>query len=258
MPVNTETVTAACEALRARGFVPTVELVRRELPGGGSPNAITPLVRAWKDAEHARRAAAEVQPEDPLAAEARTLPPPLQRVLDALTAAVANIPLAANQALAEVAETERRRSALDVDAARRAAQEQVAAARAEAADERANTDAVRAEVDEKEAELGRLTRERDEAWQAVDDAKARVGTLEQERDQALKGRSDAEAQAGRLGEQVKGFGAAAQEAQTRAAGAQAAADEIRVERDRLRDQLGSGHESALSVRQREKVRESRV
>ena len=44
-----EVVNRACDAILARGERPTVDRVRTEL-GGGSPNSLTPLVRAWADA----------------------------------------------------------------------------------------------------------------------------------------------------------------------------------------------------------------
>jgi len=177
MPVNQEIVEAACDVLKARGLTPTVELVRRDLPGGGSPNAITPLVRTWKDAERARRSAAEVWQQDPLAAEPRTLPLPMQRVIEALTATVANVAPAANAALAEVAETERRRSALDVEAARATAQAQIEDARREAGDERATTDLVRQEVDEKDIEIERLMVAVNGIKQVAEQATERACTL---------------------------------------------------------------------------------
>jgi hypothetical protein len=55
MPTQTE-VDAACEAIAARGETPTVEAVRLAL--GASPNTVTPMVRAWKEANKPARSCA--------------------------------------------------------------------------------------------------------------------------------------------------------------------------------------------------------
>jgi hypothetical protein len=81
------------------------------------------------------------------------LPAPIQRALDGLSGAVANLALAFGVAVAEVAEVERRRSRLEVNAAVARAMAQVDEARLAVEDERAETDAVRAEVARHEATI---------------------------------------------------------------------------------------------------------
>jgi Plasmid replication region DNA-binding N-term len=72
-----EMVNRACDAILARGERPTVDRVRTEL-GGGSPNRLTPLVRAWGDAD--RQLA--LPPQTPVAAvDPSNLPPTLQRAI---------------------------------------------------------------------------------------------------------------------------------------------------------------------------------
>ncbi|ACI53300.1 mucin-associated surface protein (plasmid) [Gluconacetobacter diazotrophicus PA1 5] len=51
--ISAETVMQAAEALVGRGEKPSVRKVRDEL-GGGSPNAILPLLNAWKDSQRGR------------------------------------------------------------------------------------------------------------------------------------------------------------------------------------------------------------
>ena len=75
-------VNAACDAIIARGERPTVERVRVEL-GGGSPNSLTPQVRAWKEASQPPGdASAPAPPVEPTA-----LPASIQRALDSLSVA---------------------------------------------------------------------------------------------------------------------------------------------------------------------------
>jgi hypothetical protein len=144
-----EEVNAACAAIAARGERPTVERVRVELQGG-SPNSLTPQVRAWKDTQRqlgneVSRAAIPVEPA--------TLPTPIQRALDNLAMAVGHLPLAFSTAVAEVAEIERRRSRLEVEAIATDAIAKVDEARLAAEDERAATDAVRIEVAQHETAI---------------------------------------------------------------------------------------------------------
>lgn len=51
--ISAETVMQAAEALAGRGEKPSLRKVRDEL-GGGSPNAILPLLNAWKDSQRGR------------------------------------------------------------------------------------------------------------------------------------------------------------------------------------------------------------
>jgi colicin import membrane protein len=172
MATQTE-VDAACEAIAARGERPTVERVRVEL-GGGSPNALTPMVRAWKEAR--QQPHADVQ-QVGIHADPVPLPAAIQRVLDGMSAAVAGLAPAFGMAIAEVAEAERRRSRLEVDAAMARARAEVEEARLAVQDERETTEAVRNEVVEqeqamvaKDQEIDRLTgllAERDHALAAL-------------------------------------------------------------------------------------------
>jgi Plasmid replication region DNA-binding N-term len=82
--VATQTeVDAACEAIAARGERPTVERVRVEL-GGGSPNALTPLVRAWKEARQQPRA----EPQQ-IGTSADPMPLPIDGLAPVIGSAVA-------------------------------------------------------------------------------------------------------------------------------------------------------------------------
>ena len=163
MPTQTE-VDAACEAMAARGETPTVEAVRLAL--GASPNTVTPLVRAWKEANKPAR---RVQAADAAPIEPGALPPALQRVLDALSGAI-------GKAVTEAEEAERRRARLAADAAVATALEQVADAQKLAADEREATEAVRREVGELQ-----------DALAAKDREIARLSGLLSERDGVLAG-----------------------------------------------------------------------
>ena len=148
--VTQDQVNEICASLQARGERPTVDRVRAEL-GGGSPNALTPLVRIWRESQGQKGLEAP-PPAAPI--EPGTLPTAIQRAIDALTVAVTNLGPAFSQAVADVAETERRRSRLEVESAAAGARAQVAEARLAAEDERAATDSVRAEVLELEAAIG--------------------------------------------------------------------------------------------------------
>jgi chromosome segregation ATPase len=190
-----EEVNAACEAIAARGERPTVERVRVELQGG-SPNSLTPQVRAWKDAQRqpgneVSRAAIPVEPA--------TLPTPIQRSLDNLAMAVGNLPLAFSTAVAEVAEIERRRSRLEVEAIAADASAKVDEARLAAEDERAATDAVRAEVAQhetaivaKDSELKRLAAALAERDHALIERTTEVDRLTARIEQEQAGRAEAD------------------------------------------------------------------
>jgi hypothetical protein len=83
--VTAESVAAAAEALAARGERISVASVRKEI-GGGSPNALAPLVASWK----AARATAEpdAAPEDsapPVPAGPPAAVPDLRRISAAMT-----------------------------------------------------------------------------------------------------------------------------------------------------------------------------
>jgi colicin import membrane protein len=169
--VATQTdVDTACEAIAARGERPTVERVRVEL-GGGSPNALTPMVRAWKEARQQPRT--DMQ-QVGISADLVPLPVAIQRAIDGLSAAVASLAPAFSVAVAEVAEVERRRSRLEVEAAVARARADVEEARLAAEDERSATEAVRNEVMEQE-----------KAMVAKDQEIERLTGLLAERDHAL-------------------------------------------------------------------------
>lgn len=160
MPTQPE-VDAACEAIAARGDVPTVELVRLAL--GASPNTVTPLVRAWKEANRPKRAAAmDLPPADPVAVS-----PAVQRALEMLSGAIV-------RTVTEAEDAERRRARAAADAAVAEAMEQVADARKLAADEREATEAVRREVEDLQAAIAAKGQEI-----------ARLSTLLSERDATL-------------------------------------------------------------------------
>lgn len=215
-------VSAACDRLIARGERASVDKVREEL-GGGSLNSLTPLVRAWREARQAP--GADARPA--VLAEPVALPVSIQRAVDALSAAVAGLVPAFGAAVAEVAETERRRSRLEVDAAATRAAAEVEEARQTAADERALTDAVRAEATgletalaAKEDEIARLTVLTAEQAAEVE----RLGALA-EREQI--GKTDAEARVAGVMDQLQ-----ASRSDTAAAQALAAAAEAETQRQR--------------------------
>jgi chromosome segregation ATPase len=216
-------VFAACERLVARGARPTVDRVREEL-GGGSLNALTPMVRAWREAQQAP--GANLPPAGP--AEPITLPTAVQRAVDALSAAVTGLVPAFGVAIAEVAETERRRSRLEVDAAATRAAAEVEEARQIAADERALTDAVRAEATGLETALAAkdLEIERLAALGAEQTAEVErlTALLERERTD----RTEAEARVAELTDRL-------QAARSDTAAAQAAARSAEGEAQRQRD-----------------------
>ncbi len=219
-----EQVNAACEAIEARGERATVDRVRAEL-GGGSPNSLTPMVRQWRAGQGTRRteSPAPVAPIEPGA-----LPAAVQRVMDALTAGVAALGPAFGQAAAEVAETERRRSRLEVEAAAAGARAQVEEFRLAAEDERAATESVRAEVLELEAAIGAKDTEIQQLAASLADRSAEIdrltGRIEREQD----ARAAVEARAAELEEAV-------QTARNAAATAQGAALAAEAETQRQRD-----------------------
>jgi len=225
---------AACEAIAARGERPTVERVRVEL-GGGSPNLLTPMVRAWKEAQRQSgsvEAAQAVAPVDP-----GTLPAAIQRAIEGVSAAVANLAPAFSGAVTEIAETERRRSRLEVEAALAGAKAQIEEARLSAEDERSTTDSVRVEVADKDAEISRLN----EALEAHGRAH---GLLEQETaklraglDMERAARKEAKMEIERLAGEVSAFGMAVQTAQADAAGSKAASEAAQADAQRLREQI---------------------
>ena len=147
-------VDGACVAISARGERPTVDRVRTEL-GGGSPNSLTPMVRTWKDAQRQQSSPAARQTAD--ASEPTPLPASIQHAVVAITSAVGALAPAFAEAIAGVAESERRRTRMEIEAMEAGAKAQVEDAKASADDERATTDLVRQEVSEKEAEITALT-----------------------------------------------------------------------------------------------------
>lgn len=224
-------VDTACEEIRARGERPTVDRVTSFL-GGGSPNRLTPMVRAWKEAQRPG-----VDIPAPAVAEPGALPQGLQRAIDGIQSALAALPPALVGAIAETAESERRRSRLEVDSARTGAQAQVDEARAAAEDERSATDSVRKEVSEREAELAGLAGEARES-------QVRITALEQQLAKAGlaldKGRGDLEGMEGRvkaLTDQVAVLGKAAQDARAETAAANASTKAALEDAERVRAQL---------------------
>lgn len=228
--VTQDQVNEICASLQARGERPTVDRVRAEL-GGGSPNALTPLVRIWRESQGQKGLEAP-PPAAPI--EPGTLPTAIQRAIDALTVAVTNLGPAFSQAVADVAETERRRSRLEVESAAAGARAQVAEARLAAEDERAATNSVRAEVLELEAAIGAKDAE---ARQLADALAARdqvlaeraaeverlAGRIEQER----AARAEADTRLAELQDQVQTSRSAAAAAQAIAAAADAEAQRQR-------------------------------
>lgn len=232
MAATQEDVNKACEAIQARGERPTVDRVRDEL-GGGSPNVLTPLVRTWKEAR--RQPAGEVPKAAP-PVEPGTLPLPIQRAIDGLTTAVANLAPAFAAAVAEVGETERRRSRLEVENALTGASAQVEEARRDADDERSATESVRREVDEKDTEIKRIESELTAVRLERDGLVSAKAAKETALNQEKQAKQEADERARTATEQISAFGGAAQEAREAAARAQGEATTARAEAQRLRDE----------------------
>jgi hypothetical protein len=178
-----------------RGERPTVERVRGEL-GGGSPNNLTPLVRAWNDAR--KQLALPIQkPAAP--PEPSNLPPTLQRALTVLT-------IALDATMAEVTTAERRQARSEIEAATAVAQKQIDEMRQQAEDERAATEAVRAEagqleraIADKDAEIAALLSRLEAAQATMGELRAEAAVAKQRADseQQRAERAEAEAQASR-------------------------------------------------------------
>jgi chromosome segregation ATPase len=217
-------VNAACEAITARGERPTVELVRSELKGG-SPNALTPMVRTWKESRQPPADAQQVAvPAEPI-----TLPAAIQRAIDGLSASF-------GAAVAEAAETERRRSRLEVEAAVTRARAEVEEARLAADDERSATEAVRNEVMEQEAalvtkdqEIARLTVMLAERDQALTELKTAAAVAPQKADGERLRAERAEAEAERLRQERTESEAVARDAIARATKAEGEVAGLRTE-----------------------------
>jgi colicin import membrane protein len=205
MATQTE-VDAACEAIAARGERPTVERVRVEL-GGGSPNALTPMVRAWKEARQQPRA--DVQ-QVGTSADPMPLPAAIQRAIDGLSAAVAGLAPAFAMAIAEI---ERRRSRLEVDAATARARAEVEEARLVAEDERSATAGKNQEIER----LGTVLAERDQALAALT---TEVAVANQRADGERQRAERAEAEADRLRQECADSETVARSAIARAAQAE--------------------------------------
>jgi colicin import membrane protein len=216
-------VSAACDRIVGRGERATVDRVREEL-GGGSLNSLTPMVRAWRETQQAP--GADARPAVPTAPIA--LPASIQRAVDALSAAVAGLAPGFGAAVAEVVETERRRSRLEVDAAATRAAAEVEAARQTAADERALTDAVRAEATGLETSLAGKDLELDRRAARIVEQTAEVERLAALLERERTGRTEAEARVAELTDQL-------QAARSDTAAAQADARSAEAETQRQRD-----------------------
>lgn len=244
-----EEVNRACDAILARGERPTVDRVRTEL-GGGSPNRLTPLVRAWTDT---RRQLALPTQNPAVAVDPSSLPPTLQRAITVLTVAL-------DAAVAEVATAERRHARSKTEAILATTQQQIEEAQQRAQDERAATEAVRAEAAQlerslsvKNEEIGALLAKLDTVQAEVAELRIAKAIAEQkaEADRQRADRADMDAER-RLKERVDGE-AFARDAIARAAKAEGEIAALCSERatgrgqDRLEDTVAKSHRSRTAA-----------
>jgi len=241
MATTQDEVSAACERIAAHGERPTVERVRVEL-GGGSPNAITPMVRTWKSIRQARDAPPPETQGQP-AVEPGTLPVVVQRALDHLANAVAAVPTTFVAAIAGVAEMERRRSRLELEGAEAAAQQALDEARSAAADERSACDAVRTEASEAAAALVERDREIVTLREGIAAGKGQIERLNGAKDQQYLVRDEAEIRANVLADEVY-------EARKDTALARAATQVAKAELARLRAEFTELGAAANAARER--------
>jgi chromosome segregation ATPase len=257
-----EEVFAACAAIVANGERLTLMRLRTELGGVGSPNRLTPLLRQWREAQHSSVPAEPVRE----ISDTTALPPAIQSAIESLTAsvagAVAAMTPAFNEALAHAAETERRRARLEIDAAEIGAAAQIAEARDTADEERANTDLVRAEVTEREADVARLTSDLDTAVSEVARVEAEKAGVTDDLDAARQQIATEQVAALRLSETIAGLEAAAERAamdltrsvadaasaHARAEAAQAEAARAREGTEDLRGKLDAVREETAGLR----------
>lgn len=231
-PSLPELVAAACEAIAARRETPTVDRVRAELKGG-SPNRLTPLVRDWKAAQRDQPTVA-VQPNAVDATDPAALPAAIQQPLMAVTAALAALAPAVAEVLAGAAEAERRRTHYQIDQIEIRALERIEAAQAAAEEEEANTDLVRRECTEREADVARLTSE-------LESLTGQVTSLTIELEQARQQVAEAKMDAHRQAETITGLEATAEGASIELAhaiadtgSARAVADAAQADTERAR------------------------
>lgn len=235
-------VDAACEAVLARGDRPTVDRVREYL-GGGSPNKLTPLVRAWKER---RKEGAKTPPplsldtgqkpvETPAAA--RPAVDALSSAVEALRGAVDGLPRAFVQVAAAAAETERRRSDLEIQSIKAASDAQVREVVAETADERGLVDLLRQEVDTKDAELADLGARLAAAAAEAQDLRAKLGEEIARSANLQSSLTQATAKAGELEGLLESAKREASAAATVAADMHAEAKDLNAKRDALQAQL---------------------
>jgi predicted nucleic acid-binding Zn-ribbon protein len=239
-------VNRACEAIAARGERPTVDRVRGEL-GGGSPNNLTPLVRAWHDARKhlalpIRKPAAMPEPG--------SLPPTLQRAFTVMTAAL-------DATIAEITATERRQARSEIEAAAAAAQRQIEEARQQAEDERSATDAVRAEaalleraIADKNAEIVSLLARLEAAQGTIGELRAASAAAEQKAESERQRATRAEAEAETSRQERAASEAVAREAIARAATAEGENTALRAEGVGAREQRQASHPKAKPRRGR--------
>jgi len=226
--------------MATRGERPTVERVRAEL--GGSPNSITPLVREWRETrqtEDAPHPGASGQP----VVEPGTLAVVIRRALEQLAHAVAALPAACVAATAEVAEKERRRSQLELEAGNATAQQALNEARALAEDERSACDAVRSEASEATTRLAEREQEIVTLRQIIEADKAQIASLTAARDQDYVARDEAERRARILADEVY-------EERKEAALARATAQATEVELARVRAESAELAAAADAARER--------
>ncbi len=82
--ITSEAISSAAEALISRGEKPSVRKIREEL-GGGSPNAILPLLNAWRDSRQNAVVTVSAPREEDI-----DLPPEAVRLLNALRQSMAS------------------------------------------------------------------------------------------------------------------------------------------------------------------------
>ena len=208
--VTPESVSAACEALLARGEKVTTRAVRAEL-GGGNFSVIVPLVGEWKRANAGRQMVAREDDEE--------------RVFSVLRDHISRLKAQARESVAsDLAEAvSERDSLLDELAELRAEEEkhqkimeqqagEVSALRARLDDMVRITDEIRAERDRERGEASRLRVELAKAELRLEGVESLKGELICERE----GRRRAEVEAGRLSgiiEQLQSRGAGQSEGQ---------------------------------------------